>query len=186
MTTAAIANRQGPRRRRAARAVVSHTVKYKRVLVRFMGWKDSTSYENDHEFSTNALAAITPEEIARWFKTRAYGNPDADPSVDRPTMRARTFLYDKKALSHFMPDRRMEYNELSRVGNPTRSTDVNDLIAAIKRKEAARLGAPSQARRALFASEFEQAITMMESPDDNNDREMAAFLSALLLDNSGA
>jgi hypothetical protein len=69
----------------------------------------------------------------------------------------------------------MQWNELAYVGNPTRSQVVNKLITTMRRKETARLGKPSEARRALYVSEFEQAIEMMENSDDV---EVACFLSA--------
>ena len=69
----------------------------------------------------------------------------------------------------------MEWNEISNIGNPTRSGAVNYLIKAIKKMETARLGAESQARWALYASEFEQAMEIME--EFNND-EFATFSPA--------
>ena len=132
-----------------------------------MCWRDGVDYPKDRsEFTIEQKATITPEQLVRWMKHRIYDDPDADADIDRPKLRASTILFWKKAISHFMPNKRTDWNELANVGNPTRSNPVNDLIVAIKRKETARLGAPPQARRALFASEFEQAIEMMEQFDD--------------------
>lgn len=58
-----------------------------------MRYKNSTEYPFDHEFSTNYLATITPEDVDRYFKHyETYGNPDADPDIDRPQKRANTLL----------------------------------------------------------------------------------------------
>jgi hypothetical protein len=81
----------------------------------------------------------------------------------------------KKTLSYFIPNNHMTWNDLALAGNPTKSTKVHKLLKVIKRKEAARLGRPSQARRALFASEYKSAIDVMDS---NDDEEMRTFLSS--------
>lgn len=104
-----------------------------------------------------------------------YQDPKADCDIDHPKLRSKTVLYWKKSISYFLPNKRMEWNEISNIGNPIMSGAVNDLIKAIKKMETARLGAESQARRALYASEFEQAMEMMEEFDND---EFATFLPA--------
>jgi len=104
-----------------------------------MSYRDGVAYPPNHEFPPAALAAITPEEIVRWMKYRVYQDPDADHDIDKPTLRSKPVLYWKKSISFFVPNKRMEWNELSNVGNPTKSEAVNELIRAIKRMEAARL-----------------------------------------------
>jgi hypothetical protein len=116
-----------------------------------------------------------PDDISKWFKLRAYGSTDADEDARPLGCRSTSLLFWKKAISFFMPNTNMQWNELSHVGNPPRSQEVNKLIKTVRRKETARLGKPSEARKALYASEFEQAIELMENSDD---AEMACFLSA--------
>jgi 4-amino-4-deoxy-L-arabinose transferase-like glycosyltransferase len=154
---------------------LSKTQKYKRVLAKFMSFKDNAHYNIEKEFTPQELAAVMPDDISKWFKLRAYGSTDADEDARPLGCRSTSLLFWKKAISFFMPNTNMQWNELSHVGNPTRSQEVNKLIKTVRRKETARLGKPSEARRALYASEFEQAIEMMENSDD---AEVACFLSA--------
>jgi hypothetical protein len=151
--------------------------KYKACLCTFMSWKDNIAgYAVETEFDVEQLASITPDDIYRYFKYRAYGDADADENIAAPTKaRSNSMTFWKKALSYFMPNNHMAWNDLALAGNPTRSTKVNKLIKLIKRKEAARLGKPSQARRALFPSEYESAIDVM---DNNDDEEIRTFLSS--------
>ena len=60
-----------------------------------------------------------------------------------------------------MPNKRTDWNEIANVGNPTRSGEVNDLVKAIKKMETARLGAESQARRALYPS-YSEVMVIIE------------------------
>jgi hypothetical protein len=54
----------------------------------------------------------------------------------------------------------MPWNFVSMVGNPTRSTDVNDLIKAVVRKETRHEGKESQARRPFEKEEFVQVVRL--------------------------
>jgi len=127
------------------------TVRYKACLRQLMSFKDGVIYPDDREFTPEELQALTPDDIYRYFKLRAYGNADADEDEENPTeARSSAVLFWKKALSYFMPNNAMPWNEIENVGNPTKSSMINSLIHKIKSKEAARLGRESQARRALF------------------------------------
>jgi hypothetical protein len=140
-----------------------------------MSHKYGQEFTNDHQFSEAELQALTPNDIYRFIKFRAYGDADGDEDNLNPTgARSNAVKFWKKAISYFMPNNGMVWNEISNVGNPTRATLVNKLIKKIKLKEAARLGKEPQARRALFASEFESAIEVMESLED---KELACFMS---------
>ena len=48
----------------------------------------------------------------------------------------------------------MQWNNISGVGNPTRSTAVNELLEKIKKFEVRRQGAPTKARRSYTKLEF--------------------------------
>ncbi len=63
----------------------------------------------------------------------------------------------------------MQYNEIAKVGNPTRSPIINKLIQKVTRKETARRGAPSQKRRALFPTEFEQSMDHFEHMEQKEE-----------------
>ena len=118
-------------------------------------------FEEGHVWSREQLMLVNPQEIVNYIKIRVYGREDANPDVDPPVhYRSSTVKQWKKSWSSFMLNRNMTWNEIARVGNPTRSTDINDLIRSMKRMEVQRRGVPSQARRALFSSEFEQIVDL--------------------------
>ena len=148
---------------------------YRSCLKAFMVFKNGQEYNDTHVFTEAELLEVVPEDIYRYFKHRAYGNAEANEDQDNPTeARSNAIKYWKKAISYFMPNNLMPYNEIGNVGNPTRHAKINKLIGKIKKKEAARLGRKSLARRALYASEFENAIEKMESYSDD---EIACFMS---------
>jgi hypothetical protein len=62
-----------------------------------------------------------------------------------------------------MPNNNMQWVETQNLGNPTKSRDIAKFLKTIMKKEAARLGMPSQARRAIHVAEFEQAIDFAEA-----------------------
>jgi hypothetical protein len=74
-------------------------------------------------------------------------------------------MYWKKALSSFMPNRLMVWNEISGVGNPTRSIALNDLIKYVKKKEVRGQGAPSQARRSIKDAEFRRVVELLKEEE---------------------
>ena len=71
---------------------------YKRVLVRFMSWKhgkpvsfgknslifnENDIYPTHHDFTTEELLEITPEDIVKWISLMAYHNENPS-KEDRP------------------------------------------------------------------------------------------------------
>ena len=148
---------------------------YHRVLVYFMRYRDQVEYEFGHQFTTEQLAAVVPNDLIRYFKFRLYGNPDADTDIEKPKCRSNALKSWKKSISYFMPNSHMVWNEIANVGNPTKSKEINKLIGQVKRKEAARRGAPSKKRRALFRSEFEQAMEHFAAMDK---KEAGLFVGA--------
>ena len=41
-----------------------------------MSWKYGRQFTNNHEFSEAELRAVTPDDVYRYFKFRAYGDAD--------------------------------------------------------------------------------------------------------------
>jgi hypothetical protein len=148
---------------------------YKTYLCALMSWKDETHYSNDTSFSREELNSITPNDIYRYFKYIAYGDADCDEKVATPMKRAESLKYYKKAISQSLPDPTLPWNDVAMLGNPTKSNRVNKLISTIRKKEVAGLGVPSQARRALDATEFE---SLMEVIENERNEENRVFLSA--------
>jgi hypothetical protein len=108
-------------------------VVYQSNIVNMMSFLDKVEYERDKQFTVAELGVLTPERIMEWFNdmTFAVRNPPRGHEM-LPLLRSSTIEYRKKAISHFMPNRLMGWNEISQVGNPTKSTNLNDLIAYIR------------------------------------------------------
>eukprot|EP00957_Ditylum_brightwellii_P177903 13550625-Ditylum_brightwellii.AAC.1 len=86
-----------------------------------------------------------PHDIYCWMAWKVYGTDDPSPD-DNPTEGHSSCLkYYKKAISFYMPNHRMQWNEITKVGNPTRSEDINDLIQAVIAKEYCKQDKPSRA-----------------------------------------
>jgi hypothetical protein len=95
-----------------------------------------------------------------------YGVAELTPEM-RPTQgRSNTILFAKKAISYFMPSNLETWSIRSKSGNPTCSVLVNNLVKSIKKMEVRRQGAPSQARRALLAAEYELIIRILRNSTD--------------------
>jgi hypothetical protein len=95
----------------------------------------------------------------KWFNEETFGNPEPPENHNvNPLVRCNTIEFWKKALSSYMPNKLMPWNELAGVGNPTRSTKLNALIKYVKKKEARGQGAESQARRSMKDDEHRRVI----------------------------
>jgi hypothetical protein len=151
---------------------------YKSKLNAFMSWKDGRAYGKDAVFPERELRQITPNDICRYFKHLAYGDPDCDERGTNPTSaRHNSLQYHKKAISQCLPNAHMPWNDHAMIGNPTKSAVVNKLLRIIRKKEVSGLGVPSSARRALTDSEFECMMDIIESRM-TDDTENMVFLSA--------
>ena len=124
-------------------------------------------YEAGHEFSAEELGVLTPEHVYRWMAHKVYGLEEPGPD-DKPIGRSTSLNYYKKAISYFMPNRLMPWNEIAKVGNPTRSTIISDLQRSTIRLETRRQGITSKADRALLAGEFQQVMDMLDAYEDFN------------------
>ncbi len=107
---------------------------------------------------------------SEWLAFKAYGIETPGPNNNPTFGRSSSLMYYKKALSYFMPHCLMPWNFQQRCGNPTRLTDVNDLIKAVVRKETQKQGRPSQARRPFEKEEFVQVVTICSKFHDPNIR----------------
>jgi hypothetical protein len=143
--------------------------RYQTVLSENMIFVDGIQYAEDHEFPMAQLAQLTPQDIYRWMCMKAFMKADPGPEDNPIHGRSSSLMYYKKALSYFMPNWLMAWNELSPLaGNPTRSVAANDLIKAVKKKEVWKQGKASKADRATEKAESEQMIRILESFDDDS------------------
>ena len=101
----------------------------------------------DSDFPVALLAQITPTDIVRYLRLKAYGDPDPDPDSHPVIGRANSISYNKKALLYFMMTKSTAWNEVTLHGNPTRSAMVTQLIKEIKRAEVRKLGKKTNAQR---------------------------------------
>jgi len=142
---------------------------YRNTLAALMSYLDNTVYRKETVFTQQRLLQLTPADILKWmnFKTFGMENPprDANPS----NARSSSIQNWRKAISSFMPHKSMAWNPARSEGNPTKSKEINDLIAYVKKKEVRRQGVASSARRALTESEIRQQHTLLcESGESGN------------------
>ena len=128
---------------------------YKSVLVRLLSFLDNVQYSKETIFTKERLSEIKPYDLMRFFNWKIFGseNPTAEQRL-RPQLRSTCLEFWKKALSYYMPNRLMQWNEIAEVGNPTRCLAVNNLIKSMKKSEVKNLGVEPQARRAMTDLEF--------------------------------
>jgi hypothetical protein len=142
-------------------------VDYRPILVRMMSFLDEVEYEIDNHFTLAELGRLNPDRIMEWFNNEIFGEALPPNGHDLPPLvRSNTIKYWKKALSSFMPNRLMVWNEISLVGNPTRSTKLNELLRYVKKKEVRHQGVPSQARRSIKAAEYCRTIDILKEEDN--------------------
>ena len=134
---------------------------YAGYLRQMMGYLNNRVYQRGYQFSIEELGQLTPEDVYRWMAVKAYGIEDPGPDDNPTDGRSSSLEYYKKAISYFMPNRLIPWNELLQVGNPTRSVIVNDLITAVRRKEVRKQGKPSQADRPFERQEFDLTVEIL-------------------------
>ena len=119
-------------------------------------------FANDHSWTREELAAVTPEEMMRYLKIKIYNNKGAAPDIDPPLKyRSNSVKCWKKSWSYFMPNKMTNWDEINRRGNPTCCAEINKLIKSMIKMEVAKRGMPSQARRSLVPAEFKLLMDKM-------------------------
>ena len=68
-----------------------------------------------------------------------------------------------------------DWNESTRSGNPTKSKLVNNIIAAVKKKETRGSGKKSKACRFFTAMKFEQIVALIEQQEQTPEIDMLRF-----------
>ena len=111
-----------------------------------------TQYAQNFTFSQERLTLIRPDDIMRFFNFQAFGTEDPQDD-DAPLLRSSSIAFYKKAISYYMPNRLMTWNEIALVGNPTRSAVINNMIKFLKRKEVRGQGIESSATRPMTDDE---------------------------------
>ena len=106
---------------------------YHSTLLKLIGYLDGVEHPKGTEIPMDRLQRLTPTDLMRWFNKTTFDTET--PSDDaKPTVRSASLEFKKKALSYFMPNWLMICNEISNVGNPTRCTELNNLIKRVKKQ----------------------------------------------------
>ena len=141
---------------------------YKRYLVKLMKFLDNDdTYDRNSTFSRERLLQITPEDLMRKFNLDVWGveNPPTDHDIT-PQKRCHSIKAAKRAISYYMPNNMMVWNEETRSGNPTRSRPVNDLVRLLTQLETRGMGARSHVRRAFNDGDFRLLRGLLQKEED--------------------
>jgi hypothetical protein len=122
---------------------------YHRVLVKFL----KVMFP-----ALTILLQIKPSHVRRFLSLKVFGKEEYGPDDKSTEGRANSIEFDKKALSYFMPRNKIAWDDLTQMGNPTRSTEVNELIEHVKTLEGRGRGKKSQARREITLHEFTMLV----------------------------
>ncbi|KAL3772556.1 hypothetical protein ACHAWU_006754 [Discostella pseudostelligera] len=132
-------------------------------------------------FTQARLLEITDQDIASYLNNKAFGT--ATPTVnDYPIYcRSDTLFYHKKALSMFMPRQYMTWDDVTKIGNPTKSRAANKVIEVVKKHEVQGTGKPSNARRAVEWDEFKNVLAATREFYSSRHREEVMILLLTIL-----
>jgi hypothetical protein len=134
---------------------------YRGCLSKFMSFRDGVEYGKDHTFSEEELLEIVPEDICLYMKFKSYNNCNPDEDSRPIHIRSSTLCFIKKALSYFMPRKRMLWDPIRKEGNPTKSSEVNEFIKKVMKCEVRKEGAKSHARRPIEYDEFINVLDLV-------------------------
>ena len=148
---------------------------YSSVLLRLINYLDSVTHPKGTEIPRERITRLTPSDLMRFFNSEIFG-AEVCPEDGNPKIRSSTVEFWKKALSSFMTNRLMAWNEVSNIGNPTRCTELNDLVKYVKKKEVRKQGVSSKARRALTHEEFKATISTIKAHNRTQDGESTSVI----------
>jgi hypothetical protein len=106
---------------------------------------DNMKYKEDRAVSPEKLAEVTNIHIYWYLVNKAYGTLESGGNNLLNQCCFTTMKYHDKAISYFMPQRCMAWDEIQKEGNPTKSQAVNNLIKKIVKHEVRRTGAATAA-----------------------------------------
>ena len=141
---------------------------YKLTLFHCLNYLDGTNLKvDDDDIPLDRLRTLTPTELLRWFRFKAFGIENPHDGMNPIYARSSSLLHWKKHISFFMPNNHHPWNEIINSGNPTRSKELIQLIKQVKKREVRGQGVPSQARRPLEEAEFRSAMAVAHASDNN-------------------
>ncbi len=160
---------------------MASTNNYTTHLLKFMSWKMGKPMEEISSLFPNGipdqevLLSITAIDITKYFNKYTYNNEIPLPA-EKPTKRSSTLFFMKKAISYFMPRRTQPWDPIQCVGNPTKSSEVNEMIKRVKIFEVRREGVESSARRPFENSEFLSLLCVNLKGGLNDRQEEVSYL----------
>ena len=111
----------------------------------FISFFRNVPFNRTHLFSADDLNDVSPQkDIDRWMNVKAFGEDNPPDSANPLYSRSSSLKFWKKTLSLYMPNCLIPWNTISNSGNPTKSTNVNDLIKRVKKKEVKKQGVVPQ------------------------------------------
>jgi hypothetical protein len=127
---------------------------YPYCLNSLMSFLDKREYNEATAFSQERLAAVNNIDIYRYLANKAYGTPEPGRDDLPHKCRSSTIKYLTKAISQYMPQWNMVWDEVRKEGNPTKSQAVLGLIKEIERHEVRGMGVASAARCPMEWDEY--------------------------------
>ena len=121
-------------------------------------------------FLDEELYKIKPIHMSRHLELLAYGKQNPDPDMKPTQRRAEGLRFVKKAVSWWMPNKDLQWNPQTKMGNPTKSRLVNECIAEIALRECRGGGKKSGAKRDLKREEFKKTLKEVHRVQKNVDR----------------
>ena len=138
--------------------------KYDHFMIRFMSFKDRTTYPKDVMFTKDQVLAIRPHHVRKWLTHLAYKTitPGAN---DLPIhYRAESMKKAKGAISFYLPNKQAWIDGVG--GNPTIHSSISKLIQKVKKCEVRGIGAKANARRAYTVVEFKKKCELLRREID--------------------
>ena len=115
-------------------------VAYKSTLNSVVSFANGADYGRDKQYKKGELRELTRNDVVRWMLVKTYGIPDPPIDLNPKFVRSSTLAFWKKTISYFMPDHLVSLVSGRNEGNPTRNTDVNNLIRRVNKKEVRKQG----------------------------------------------
>ena len=156
---------------------------YAYCLCSLMSFLDDTEYKTIDctIFTQERLLKITDIDIYQYLADKAFGTSEPNGNSVPDRCRSTTIKYHKKAISSFMPRKRVVWDEIRKEGNPTKSQAVNDLIKLIEKHEVRGTGIATVARRAIEWDEYIMLLIAARQVFSNREKTVYLLLAVMTL-----
>jgi hypothetical protein len=138
-------------------------------------------YNEATAFSQELLTAVTNIDVYRYLANKAYGTPEPGQDDLPHKCRSSTIKYHKKAISQYMPQWNMVWDEVQKEGNPTKSQAGFSLIKEIERHEVRGTGVASAACRPMEWDEHIMLLLAAQLVFSQREKLMYMILAVITL-----